>query len=385
MVDAANAGRSAKQSAEAFADKDIKGGFVHAVFALGDALGVGLTVAESRAFKRLTARSQSSPSPTITPDLPVLGPTCFAAGTMVRTPNGFVAIDQIEAGDVVLSRNENEPADPIVPQQVVEVRQQPALLTRLTFSGRSVETTADHPMFVQDKGWTAVRHLAVGDVLLGSESDTRAVSEEITVAADVQTVYNITVKNTRTYFVGGEDWEFDLWVHNDYEVVELGNGKYRAVWKHPDPGKPDLELTRTFDSAADAQQWINGSAPRNGDGVELPPTVASDQSLRDPRNGYHFGGANDLQRPYLRSGTRQEIEAAHPAPNGQFVTPRTGQPIAEPHFGHRPGYENRRLQEAARQKGLTQSEFNDFVNDHRRTSRSKKRPTTSVMPTNCRV
>jgi HNH/ENDO VII superfamily nuclease with conserved GHE residues len=45
--------------------------------------------------------------------------------------------------------------------------------------------------------------------------------------------------------------------------------------------------------------------------------------------------------------------------------PNTGQVISGPyHYGHRYGYEHRRLVREAQSKGMTQEEFNDWINSH---------------------
>jgi RHS repeat-associated protein len=75
--------------------------------------------------------------------------------------------------------------------------------------------------------------------------------------------------------------------------------------------------------------------------------------------------ATDLNRPYLRKGTREAIEAAAPRDaQGRPIDPNTRTPIAgKPHIGHKPGHEFWREKAAAQAEGLTQAEFNDRMND----------------------
>jgi len=85
--------------------------------------------------------------------------------------------------------------------------------------------------------------------------------------------------------------------------------------------------------------------------VEAPPTE---------------GGPPQLRRPYHRQGMRAIVkEVAPKTPEGKFIDPNTGEVIADKyHFGHRYGYEHRRLLVEAGAKQMTQKEFNDWVNGH---------------------
>jgi hypothetical protein len=78
------------------------------------------------------------------------------------------------------------------------------------------------------------------------------------------------------------------------------------------------------------------------------------------------GPLKALHRPYLRKETKKAIEAvAERARNGQFLDANTGEIIEGTfHYGHRFGYEHRRLVREAHARGMTQREFNDWVNSH---------------------
>ncbi|MEI8634068.1 GH-E family nuclease [Vibrio sp. PP-XX7] len=71
-----------------------------------------------------------------------------------------------------------------------------------------------------------------------------------------------------------------------------------------------------------------------------------------------------LDRPKLRAGTKQQIEAeAFKDENGNF-TDANGNVLTDWQYGHRPSVENRRILKAANEVGMTQPELNDFVNEH---------------------
>ena len=92
-------------------------------------------------------------------------------------------------------------------------------------------------------------------------------------------------------------------------------------------------------------------------------TFASNQEVGLPSSGQ---GGNYLHRPYLRVETRQQIEAnAQRAADGRFIDANTGLPTDNPVYGHRYGHENWREIQNAQTQGLTQSQFNDRMNNPR--------------------
>ncbi|WP_407412032.1 GH-E family nuclease [Acinetobacter sp.] len=72
----------------------------------------------------------------------------------------------------------------------------------------------------------------------------------------------------------------------------------------------------------------------------------------------------DLIRPSLRAETKREInDRYHFTEDGKAIDLKTGQVIEPPHhYGHIYGSEHRRLAEAAEKVGMTQKQFNDYVN-----------------------
>jgi hypothetical protein len=100
--------------------------------------------------------------------------------------------------------------------------------------------------------------------------------------------------------------------------------------------------------------------------------VAASRSAGGCLEAERFGGATVtrteqlLHRPYLRESTKLAIEdAAFKTESGEFIDPNTTEVIDDLfHYGHKPGYENWRILEEARAKGMTQKELNDWVNSH---------------------
>jgi hypothetical protein len=142
---------------------------------------------------------------------------CFPAGTMLKTPTGWKAVEEFRAGDAIVSRPEYRPEATNTVRPVTRLLTRAGKILTLWVNGRVIETTHEHPWWVVGKGWTTANSLQVNDEFL--TSDNRKVLLERIVDEDrYLTVYNLEVEADHTYFVGGENWDFDVWSHNHDET-----------------------------------------------------------------------------------------------------------------------------------------------------------------------
>ena len=140
---------------------------------------------------------------------------CFAAGTPILTPDGEKPIEQIKAGDFVLSRNDRNPDGPIRKKLVEETFQGNAEVLDLEVDGQVIRVTDAHRFYVKDQGWIPVGEMQAGD-LMSSDLRSWKEVERITRSGDVEPIFNFRVADFHTYFVGSESWGFSLWTHNLY-------------------------------------------------------------------------------------------------------------------------------------------------------------------------
>lgn len=135
---------------------------------------------------------------------------CFVAGTMILTATGLVAIENIEAGDKVISTNTEtfEVAEKAVLETYVRETFE---LVDLTINGELIKTTHDHPFFVKDVGFVNAGELYLGDKLLDSNGNTLIVEDSKgEILNEPVKVYNFQVEDFHTYHVGKND----VLVHN---------------------------------------------------------------------------------------------------------------------------------------------------------------------------
>ncbi len=99
---------------------------------------------------------------------------------------------------------------------------------------QSVNTTAEHPFYVKGAGFIPAKALVKGMQLLGI-IDGLCFVDSIEKSEKTETVYNLSVKENRTYFVTKEG----VWVHNiclaDIQSGEvLGEGEFGRVYRIED-------------------------------------------------------------------------------------------------------------------------------------------------------
>ncbi len=91
---------------------------------------------------------------------------------------------------------------------------------KIRVGGQEIESTYNHPFYVEGKGWTFVKDLQVGDLLIQSDGKTLQI-DRIELSHKQVTVYNMTVDEFHTYFVS----DLGIWVHNtscSYKDITVG-------------------------------------------------------------------------------------------------------------------------------------------------------------------
>jgi len=138
---------------------------------------------------------------------------CFVAGTLVYTDRGPIPIEEVTAGQFVLSRDAGTGRQAYKRVRNLVVTPNKAVLALTLENARgersTLDVTADHPLWVVDHGWVPARRVASGELLATSDSDVVRVIKSSPHAA--ATVYNLEVESFHTYFVGAEG----VWVHNN--------------------------------------------------------------------------------------------------------------------------------------------------------------------------
>jgi intein/homing endonuclease len=159
---------------------------------------------------------------------------------MVLTTAGFVAIEKIKAGDIVISTNPDTLETAEKPVLETYVRQVDKLV-HLTINGEKIVTTDNHPFFVQGRGFIEAGKLLVGDKLISVNGEDLIIEKFfIEKAAEPVDVYNFQVEDYHTYFVGGNK----VWVHN---VDCMPTEKQKGFVSSKKNSDGSITVTKTID------------------------------------------------------------------------------------------------------------------------------------------
>jgi hypothetical protein len=153
--------------------------------------------------------------------------SCFGAGTPLRTLTGHKLIEDVCVGDVLLSRSEKDLEGPLAGKVVEQIFVRTGEIWHLYIGGEVIRTTAEHPFWVQGKGWVATNELQQGDMLASHDGQWLLV-EEVFNTGVWERVYNLRVEEFHTYFVGDSRWSFAVWAHNTNNPLCVGATAPRA-------------------------------------------------------------------------------------------------------------------------------------------------------------
>ena len=143
------------------------------------------------------------------------------------------------------------------------------LYTITLATGETITSTEGHPLFVPNRGWTDARLLKAGDHLYLQSKGTVRI-KTITTEHKHETVYNLSVANTHTFFVGEEG----VLVHNTcprpprphlkHPARELPNDGDRRYVPPKRNGKPEIVKDGKGYLDKDGNNWEWTKDPHGG-------------------------------------------------------------------------------------------------------------------------
>jgi VCBS repeat-containing protein len=234
---------------------------------------------------------------------------CFAAGTPIQGEFGARPIESIQPGDHIWARAETDAAAPVALQVVEECFVSDGPIWHLHIGGQVIRTTALHPFWVAGKGWTSARDLHTGDRLVGRHGTETAI-EEIYDTGDVERVYNLRIAEYHTYFVGGDDWGFDVWAHNICAFP-----RYDARWRARIRGISWSKILGT------AQRTGNGNTPHARIIQRMMYRVANNERIREEvGNAGNFADFSMNRQSYITLNRNLRTALGGPPPPQNFFS-----------------------------------------------------------------
>ncbi|MBV6714144.1 HINT domain-containing protein [Paenibacillus chitinolyticus] len=182
---------------------------------------------------------------------------CFVAGTKVQTDEGEKNIEDIEVGDKVLSKDENNPDGELAYKEVTALyRNQRDDIIKLHVGEQIIETTNNHPFWVEGKGWVLADEVQEGDKLQKADGSNLTIDKVEFVKLDEKvTVYNFTVADFHTYYVT----DIGIWVHNTKGPcsIDISDSKMYQLGDHFNKHGRGMGYASKKDYDAAAKEFAN--------------------------------------------------------------------------------------------------------------------------------
>ena len=228
--------------------------------------GVGRAISDTRIGRAAAAAADSN-----------FCRNSFSADTEVSTPSGDVPISEIAADDIVLAYNEltGEIGEYTVTHTISHTDE---IIIHLYISGELIETTPEHPFYNDSGEWIDAEDLEVGEEILSLDGDYGIVEKVVVIEDANQPMYNLTVDEAHTFFIGDGDWL----VHNCGDGTMLRPGDMpdhllpeyaRGLPSDPKQWTPmDLNMWLTFVRAYDerlARDWRSAMRDSIVDGARI--------------------------------------------------------------------------------------------------------------------
>ena len=145
---------------------------------------------------------------------------CFVAGTRVKTAEGDRNIEEVEEGDYVLAENP-ETGEQECKKVVRTFIREKYELVHVTVGKEEIETTVEHPFYVEGIGFVPASELMEGDTIRTSDGGNLPILKiEIELLKESVLVYNFEVEDFHTYYVS----ELGVLVHNTCAKATVGEG-----------------------------------------------------------------------------------------------------------------------------------------------------------------
>lgn len=167
---------------------------------------------------------------------------CFPGETLVKTENGYAAIEQLQAGDVVIAYDAETGQN--LSKKILEVYQSKSdKICRLYIEDEIIDCTLAHQFWAPSTNeWIPARDITVGFVLQNSAAERKIVTA-IEYVDQTLATFNLEVEDAHTYYVSS----LDILVHN-------GNPFPNSVFN--DQTLRNTEIYRYYDPATGKTQYV---------------------------------------------------------------------------------------------------------------------------------
>jgi hypothetical protein len=125
----------------------------------------------------------------------------------------------------------------------------------LTIDGELIETTPEHPFYTAEDQWVTAGDLQMGDEVRRADGS-YGIVEAVEFVHQSQSMYNLTVADAHTYFVGDGQWLVhnkcgSIWTPSPKKGLSPVENAYRH-WKDHSPEFPEFYNAKQYVDATHA-------------------------------------------------------------------------------------------------------------------------------------
>ena len=206
---------------------------------------------------------------------------CFVAGTQVKVSGGSKSIEDVQVGDYVYAKN-TETGECGWKRVVRVFVHQKTELIHIQLGEERIDTTTEHPFWVDGYGFKAAEDLLPGEYVETADGELlQVISVEKEYLDEPVTVYNFEVEDWHTYYVSEEE----VLVHNMCAMVSEGGSD---VINKLDDVLSSKTLTNQTKKVDNYVSSIKGNAAAKADFDAMNPT-----NIRTYANGTIAGDLPD--------------------------------------------------------------------------------------------
>jgi hypothetical protein len=138
------------------------------------------------------------PDPPVSPRQTFSGKECLVAGTPIWTDRGYVVVEEVQIGDLVLSQNPATGELSYRPVLRTTIRGEEPIMQVTTAAG-TIRATGGHTFWVSGRGWSKLRLVKPGETFHSVDGLVEILSLK---PAGKAKTYNLIIADDHTYFVG---------------------------------------------------------------------------------------------------------------------------------------------------------------------------------------
>lgn len=140
---------------------------------------------------------ESVSAPPMIPDPPMH--ECLVRGTLVQTSVGLKPVDQIEAGELVMSQD-IETGELGLKPVFAATRRPAGDVMSIDLGDNTIQATPGHAWFVSGRGWVRTKQVKPGMMIHTARGNVEV--KEVSLNRKPEETFNLIVADTHTYFVG---------------------------------------------------------------------------------------------------------------------------------------------------------------------------------------